>query len=412
MRFLLSACVLLIAAAIFAEDRVQILEMPDTSADRIIFEAAIPYPESDLWHQGHWEMLAQSLRQGSQDFGRQELRRLTQLTGTNFVTQANDGWMRVQLSVPAGEMDLGALLMTSILFRPSLREDDFRLLLSTLDDATPRSPWEQAVGSRRAARWRPHFEEFRLLYETAFVPDQMVFGVAGSFRSGEGQAAIASRLPRRQAPRTDGLRRTPQPPLAPPTEPSAFRFVERIFPEVQLDGAGGPQQLLAAYVLGAGFSSHLTSALRERRGLSYRQEFLLVPTLAGYRPTLRAATDADQIEADAWERVREAVLADLAELSDADVERARTLLLQSFDVAMPYHPLMLDAERLVSPALEDQIALRVYWTLTGMTLTPEQLRPLVENVELEDVLEQIERWFKPSSRSNHNLLTWLRGQSS
>jgi hypothetical protein len=288
--------------------------------DEIRFEAAILLPPSlDPEDDAMVPALAAAMARATDDYQPGTIAAMTD--GRTVKVEALPDCLRVSFGVNANAESSGLDLLASILRRPLLREGG---------RARPQTGFYAPVLREATALGPVPAEELRLLYEQVVRPERIRVCLAGPV-SPDVATKMGSRLTGwPAASRPNSYRKRP---TLEKTHPAAGALVLRS-PPAPFNATDLGARTVVWAALGSGKGSSLFRVARERLGMSYRQESLLVPGPDGFVPTLLIGTDKPDAES-----LRKALLEDIEGWAEADIARARGILRANAEIGLPVNPL-------------------------------------------------------------------------
>jgi hypothetical protein len=324
--------------------------------------------------------LARLVSVRTRDYGQREMRRITGGRNPEVFALPNGLWIRVE--GPAANLPELVSLADSLAFRASLPEEEF------LEQAkTPEAPggwYTPLIWSWRASA-PVALREVRTLYGSMGARGPIRVAVGGPRAAGELTQLWQSRQARREPSEypTDW----PRLPYALGVSPLAVPKggYGMLVPAAPVREAMNPAEVLAMAALGSGKGSALFRVAREKRRLSYRQEALLLPEGARWRPALVFFADPAPPEAEV-EALRTELLADVEAWTEPDLVRARGAAEGIYRYGQPYGNLLLTPDGPGEGSLVDRLSTLLIADSAGKPIvTPLDLLAGTEAVDLDDL---------------------------
>lgn len=307
-------------------------------------------------------LAAEVLPDGSLSMGRARLIELTSRAGGSLRVTAMPDHVRISLTVLPADLDAGALAMRALIAEPEFRQDSVELAAANLPFRN-RSYWDEALNP-----WRPNYaalgpragETLAEYWKAAARPERIAIAVGGGFRPGEGKAAVERAFQGWTPPKPSSRRM----PVATSQPLTARRFPISTWeiegPALTPTAPELPANIVATILLGVGKKGLLYTTVREKLGLTYRQEALLTPTPSGFAVRLILARSSSLGPLD--EGVAKALEDGIGRWTDADLQRARGLLSGIEEGTFPVSPFTLSGSVPVSKGLADDTFLLAYST--------------------------------------------------
>ena len=332
------------------------------------------------------EVLAECIAEGTREYTPGQLLLYALQGGDRIRCSVSSDSIQVKVTLPAGQLANAAALLESVLRRPTLNPD----LLARVAQAKPfvtQDPWDLALHDYAPDFGKLQPGDVEEVRRRVFQPSRVWIAAAGGFKPGEAREALAKRfgewtddaMPR---PFVDGV------PVAPSAGLGGVAVHTLVAPTVPSRDVALPQTLLAIYALGAGKGSSMHRVVREKLGLSYRQEALLRGMPEGFSPRFLFARTGHEGEGDLLEKVRAALLDDVKAWGERDRVRALGVAKGVLAGRLPLDPLSIGESGPAPPGVEGRAFLAAYWPMkTGAPYDQARLAALMSSVRLVDLKE-------------------------
>ncbi|RYG33500.1 insulinase family protein [bacterium] len=320
---------------------VEVIQEP---GEEIRFEAAILLPsELDREDRAELPALAAAMAKATQDYPPSVVTGITD--GRPLRVEILADSLRISFGVNSNAEGPGVDLLSSILLRPRLGEG--------MKAEKPRG-FYTSILTGGVVEGLVSSDELSYLFGQIIRPERMRIAVAGPVAPGIGEK-IAGRLTAfPSAVKANPYRKRQS---LPNYSPEAGNLVLRS-PSIPYSAPDLSARLIAWTALGVGKGSALFRTSRERLGMSYRQEAILLGTPEGFVPTLLVATDKPDAEA-----LRKALLEDIEGWTDDDVSRAKGILRANQETSLPLSPLLVSSGGPPTNDAADRAFLAAYWPL-------------------------------------------------
>lgn len=361
-----------------------ILEIPEKGASYTTVQAIVQTGSIEGRDRAYAKIVADTLLDGSQDFNKYRLLQYSTLAGERMRCTLSPDHFRIQLEVPNGQLMLGAEIMSDLLRNARLDDE-------SVTDALAKAPfrasnyWAEALAPFKLNFSHIKRASIQAFYEHTFTPDNTSIAVLGDFKPGDAKAAFSRYLSDWTAPRPR-RRELPEPDTA--LARHGFPLTTVGFEGSQFAGTDDalPTQLLTATALGVGKWSSMHRVLRERLGLSYRQEAVLTPTPLGFRLQLVFARAPGENESSLADQARAALQADVQTWNEDVRQRALGMAEAYLLNGAPVSPLDFDDLRPIGSNLEDETFMQAYWRAkVGKAWDPHALLEQMKAVSLEQM---------------------------
>ncbi|RYG47211.1 hypothetical protein EON79_07955, partial [bacterium] len=257
---------------------VDVLQEP---GEEIRFETAILFPPLDRDERACLPALAEAMARATEDYPPTMVRAITD--GRRLRVDALPDSLRISFGVNANAESSGIDLLSSILQRPLLRDG--------MKAERVKGFYAPILRAETASGVVPA-EELSYLFRQIVRPERMRIAVAGPVSSDIG-AKIALRFATFvPASKANPYRKRQTLSRQSPDAQTLLLTA----PAIPFEASDLSSRIIAWAGVGVGKGSALFRAARERLGMSYRQEGLLVATSEGFRPTLLVATDKPDAE--------------------------------------------------------------------------------------------------------------------
>jgi predicted Zn-dependent peptidase len=356
--------VISILAFALAAPSVAVIEMPDPAAQniRIAVSIAAPYELKDR-EQAAWRLLPRLVLQGTQEYSRASIYDVSLQGGRLPVASGGPDIVRIEISAPAGGVNIVAGVIESILTKPRFRPEDLEAARRELKNRQG-GPFAELLDPARPSLDKASVELCRSLWLQACRPERISIVVSGKFEPGEGVKAFEGRIKPDPAPSRGSLvNDQPAPELKYHLKPlTSFELAAE--PINFKDLSAGPR-LLAVHALGAGKESTVYRVLREQAGLSYEQRAILWPTAKGWVPRIYLLRRAEEGDGAVLERMIQLLEADVATWTEADLERAKAMATAALDGLPVDNLFWVDESGPISNNVEDDCTLRAFMAMAG-----------------------------------------------
>lgn len=359
-------------------------ETPILGADIVVVEAIVPAPGLEAREAAAWRVLGEALLEGTQEYTKLQLLTYGSQAGIAPRVTVLPDHMRIEFAMPKGGLDVAVGLLESMLRRPSLPAEEVVSIASEMARRR-KSVWQEALDPYSPDYSAVKPGDVRELARRAIQPDRVIISIAGAFPVGEGvkqiQSAFSDWKPTKAStPRSD---KTLLPLLA---RKSEVTTVEWRAPAVAPSDGSYAATILAVFALGVGKEGAMTRILRTANSWSYRQEAVLWPTGKGWQPRFIVAMKLPEEDVEVGERVRKALLEDIATWTEDHRVRALAMaeaaLTRRLEVSPfwggPAGPVALD------------VADRAFWTGYGALIGspgfgPSETLEAVRTISLDDL---------------------------
>ncbi|MFN7171741.1 MAG: hypothetical protein ACK4P3_03010 [Fimbriimonadaceae bacterium] len=270
--------------------------------------------------------LLEMIREGTDGTARTQFELTRRLSGVDLVATWAPGRLRFILGGPREGVELVASQLRAMIERPRLSENEFNRVLGRLR-AEPSSVWGQMLLGSRI-----NFEELRFEDVVRLASQSLTPGTVREYRSAGNQwvqqdtwTDFRQLAPIRSVPRSSGT--------MPVQLPAAIRPIRIDLGQIE---AGEVDKTIAAFLLGVGKSSSLFETMRQKFGLSYRQEVAFVPFGNGYR--LVVVIGSGPGETDQLNQALVEMHKQVDTWTVADIERAVSMYNRAVAEAHPFSP--------------------------------------------------------------------------
>lgn len=359
------------------------IEIPSTSPN-VTFQAVVKLADLTSREMAGLEVAAEALADGSKDFSRSTLYETSFAAGDRLFCALCPDHLRLSYTVPSALAEEGAEAFASVLAAPRLDDRVLEDLIAKLP-FRHRTSWAIALSP-----WQPDYKLLtpklvREIYASITVPSATTIGVGGAFKSGITKGVLLPALSNWKPPAPRRLR---------DPKPSELgkngSDVETL--EITLPTADSPEELIfGAIVLGIGKGATLYEALRERSGLTYRQEAVVAPTPAGLR--LRIIMTRTELPAEIASRIVPLLVGQVEQYTEVDHARALGVLKGLSQASFPISPIVLDPIAPLTQSLSDQTYLQTYWWATvGQTFRWEEVSRVSKAASWEAWRDRLRAW--------------------
>lgn len=356
---------------------------PDPEAGAIVVQAFVKgTPRRSAHDAAVWEVMCNSLLEGSQELSAAQLRDYGSQAGYSPRVVVMPDYFMLEFTVPAGAIDLAGQLIETTLLRPRFRDEQVMEVTRRLM-AKPKEPFYDALQYEAAEFGRIKPAQVSQLHQLCVRPENTTIIFGGSFSADQAQKEFDRRF------KSWKMGRAPhqwlkEGGLVDRTKRSGRISSYEIYGNpMTLATPFSGSRMLATIALGVGKESSMFRILREEMGWSYVQEGLLWPTAKGWEPRLIMLKTGEG-DAAFVAKMRELLLADIEKWDGETLARAVTLGKASLRREVPYSPFWLSASGPMQFSLSDRTAWRGYLTMIGSGQAgTELLSDALGNVDLE-----------------------------
>lgn len=315
---------------------INVIESPIPSSEQVVVAAFIRAPGLSGKDRAAFAILGEALLEGTQEFTRRQLLDYGSQAGVPPLVEVLPDLMCIRIVMPKDGLGVAVGLMDALVRRPSLRAEDIQRLLTRRQSRTP-SVWAQALDPSMPDFARVKTADVRELHQRLFRPENMWFSAGGGFAAGSGESAL------KLAFGDWKTRKVANPAPDPPAKPLWLRrphvatYELRLAPRRPSDERFAARTL-ATFALGVGKAGAMNRILREEQAWSYRQEAILWPTLEGWETRLVTAQTAGEDQPQMPERIRKALLEDVATWSEETRTRALAMAEAAFARTLEVNP--------------------------------------------------------------------------
>jgi hypothetical protein len=368
---------------VVAQSSGPIIELSHPEAGVATIACAVKLPKLDSRGAAAAEMLSKALEGNTALFSRLEMRRICVPGGEPRVSVMPDH-LSIQMTVLPGDLGIGTRILASMLMNARLDEEAAARVVEA--ESLRALPGWLAIMDDQLRNYsivKPN--DLRELYTLVMRPENVSVAVGGAIEPGVAGSAWAeattSWRPARLRPLTVGwdgkMRRTKGP-----------KYAALVGPEWDAGTQFAPK-LLAMVALGSGKGSSLFRVVRERMGLSYRQDALLWPTNQGWRANLIMGLQPMEDNAAYLAKlgeIKEALLTDVSSWSEADLQRAQGYATALVTRGGDASPLFFRYAAPFSSDVYGQTMMAAYWKMkTGSAWDAQALGAAFTNVSLEQL---------------------------
>lgn len=356
----------------------------DLAAPIVSYQIVAKVDKSGPRDQAALAVLAEVLPKETEDFTPGRVRLIVFGSGEQARAAAMPDHLRISFSVPKEDKELGFSLLASILRHPRINEENVGKAITSLSHRSV-NPWTAALRPRTPSLRKVKLQDVQELAARLLRPENVTIGVGGPVTPAE----TAKQWDKRFADWT-------VPPLGRyPTDYSTAEKLDPIHGTYNVDVLAGtpfalsdaafPTRLLMLFALGVGKESALHRIVREKLGLSYRQETVLVPSPTGVEPRILIAQAAGE-ETGIADKAIAALKEDIDTWGPDTKARAMAMAEAVFERGLPWDPIAVGEFGNLSDTLADQTFLRTYWRAkTGGTWNPEQMLDRMKAVTPDDL---------------------------
>ncbi len=372
--------------AVLAAQEPLFVEIPDPEAAHCVLVAVVKLPELEAGERAAARAFASVAFEETGRFSAAQIRAWGSQTGVPPRALLMPDHLRLEISMPKGQLDTGVSILSSILREPVLRDEVVREAMAQLR-TQERSVWQRGLWAWDSRLPAPTAEDVRKFHGRCVRPEALAIAVAGAFSPGEAEEAWTKRLQGWSPPKASGAFSQPSAPRPEDAHGQGARIFELAMPPFSATDAAFATRLLAVAALGVGKGASAFRVLREERGWSYRQETFLWPVPLGFQPRLLFATTRPEADVNG-RAARDALKAAVAEWTQADLSRAMGLLEATLKHGIGPNPLYLAPEGPLGQGLADRAFLAAYWPLkTGRPFDADKLIAQMRYVRLSDLKE-------------------------
>lgn len=364
---------------------VPVVEMPVRDSNVIVLQAWFRTPSADRAEIAGLRVLGETMLRGTAQYTEKQFAETATQAGIAPDSIVGDGWIRLQIAVPKGELDLGVGLLESVVTAPSLESRTIQAVTKRLR-SNSRSLWQFVIDPLIIDYSTISVNEVRSIYTKFIRPENAQFAVGGAVGGAHpAKPKLDDRFKFWKAKTV--VSRIPMPPAEVvkriPTKASLIQLISSpIFHTSRADYA----KLVAASAMGVGKSSTVYRILREELGLTYLQRLILVPTAKGYLPKIVFATAGKLTQNEDLFQTKEKLSKDIESWSDLSLEIAKSMLLQSIDGTNPATPFWFSDAEPLGEDVASQLAFDAYAALIDQSgLFRAAMKAGIAKVDLEEM---------------------------
>jgi len=384
----------LIAAAVFQAPPV--IEWFDPTASTVSIQAVVKLPPLSRKQLAILKVACGTLGEDTATYSGSQIADIAARTGSRLRATVMEDHVRIGMDVVGADLTTGISMVGSVLKESTIKNESMQRAVGDLQFRRY-SYWRQAL--ERGPFEPPRYTQGDLddVLVSVFRPENVTLAVGGKITPGvatqKWDEVIAGWKPARPPRPTvavdplKGLRELE----------GKESVIEFAGPTFLASSADFSTKLLALTGLGTGKEASLWRVVREKMGLSYRQEFVLYPATSGFQPRLLVAhSGKDELDKKA-DAIRTALLEDVKAWTEDDKRRAigmvESYLVRGGDMS----PLYFSPGRPLSRDLSDQVFLQAYWSMkTGTSWNPYKLVSRLGFVELAELKEAAEEMITKS----------------
>lgn len=353
-------------------------EISTTSDQTEVLQALIAAPEPmNAREIGAWQLICSGILEGNDVFVKEDIFSFGGQAGIAPKLSWSNEALCLQFVAPRGGESTVARLVESLLSNLKLDDERLQMLRARLAAPLP-DDWSARLMGERGDLSIPT-EFVQRFADRALRPENLILvGTAGTLKATEGR--FQDWRPRRVSP---DIRVTNSALFRGPDNAKTMALVAGPFRPSTSEAA----TCLAMVALGGGKSALLHQVLRESKGWTYRQEALLRPETAGWRPmiviqsteSLPTRTEVVQALMDATDKI-----------STIDLERFKTLAGSAIDGFNPMSPFRFFETYQGTP--QHRATWMAFATLWGtQNTTPESLLSDCKRVTLDELKDAIKK---------------------
>lgn len=329
-----------------------IIELPNEKDNRVVVQAVIRIPEGlGSRSRTRLECAVTSLSMGTIGYPRHKLVEFAGLAGQGLRISLSDQYLAIGVTAPKSSADIAADLIAELLQKPLFPEADVQKILEELPFRRYTSA-ELVFDDRGFDFNKLTRDEVIDEYKKLVIPSNTTVIVAGAFTPGSGREELENRLI--SWPTLAPVRYAPIQKEVAPRKATTGSFGTTVLLGPELPVADLSDAVAGSYLLGVGKSSSAFRIVRQKLGISYRQEANLVLTEKGFRVAFSysssSSTDAGKVALD----VKQALLDDVGSWTQADFDRSIALCQGPVRLGLIPTPIMAMTDRPLRMSLEDQ----------------------------------------------------------
>ena len=373
--------VVLLFSRIGSSQQVQCVEYPRSSDSVVSVQAIIRLGAMSPVEEAEARVLCETFRKGTEEYSGEQVLSYGAQGGAPVRFTFMPDHIRISILMPSGGLGVGLDLISALIQRPRLPDDAIRTEIEVIERESP-DIWTLAKFPYRLTVKGITPTKVRNFAKYVLRPENIVICIGGAIQPGEGESSVRSHFSQWKL----GIPGNKQDSQGEIIRIDTSKFRPAIYNFIAKDESPEPRSVLTKLValtqIGFGKQSSLFRIVREKLGISYQQDAFLWPSPTGFKARFIFFTTQKVSEAD----IRTALLGDINIWTESDLERARRLLIASFEGAIPFGPMWITRTGQPSNSLEDQTFLRGYWLMKfGQTYSLETNTSEIEKVTLPSI---------------------------
>lgn len=370
---------IVLASAPQAQAPARVWEYRDAGAKEIAFVAFAPIPKLSANEADALDALVDAIPRDVEGYSRRDA--LDTTNGAPIRCVAGPDYIKISFSVPPENWRAGVGLMEALVQRSRLTLPERPRVRSNV------TAWDAALAPYRHAP-SARLGDVQRLYRGLFRRENVILAVGGAIEPGQIEEEWQKRADQWPRVRNAGIGDFGPEPAALAANPGGLSSVELYGPSFGSADAALSTRTLALIALGAGKGASLFRVAREKLALSYRQEALLYPAREGWQPRLLLVTKSRADLPKKAEALRQGLMADVKEWSEADLQRAKGMADAIFLRGVDFSPFAFAQPGAFDTALESQTFFNAYWRWkTGLNWDPDAFLRQMKSVTLADLKE-------------------------
>lgn len=379
------ACMVLAASAFAQSPTTAVTEFPVPGSRQVAFVVTVNARSTGAEDAAALRVLADLIPRGAEEFTAADILRFGARSGHFPRAVVTGDLLRLEVVVPAEELDQGARLMAAMVTNPRLRSRDLASMRRAWE-VTPAEPYSLAFRPYRLDYARVTEDDVRRLHQRLMRPERLQVLVAGAVEPGQGRDAWQRWTRRWMVPRA------PQPPNLPAhliprqgTLGATQTFVLRARP-LDLRAYRGTARVLATVALAVGKDSSVWRVWRQQNLWGYEVGGHLWPSVEGLQPMFILVRRRQDDPTATLVSMRDALAKDVESWDEATLKRAAGIVQIALRRPTNLTPFRFESARDLGRGLLDRAVWRSMLLQAGQEGVSESaLIQFVENVDLESL---------------------------
>lgn len=372
-----------LAASILAQaDSPAVTEFPIPGSGQVAFVVTVNARSTGAEDAAALRVLADLIPRGAEEFTAADILRFGAQSGHFPRVVVTGDLLRLEVVVPAADLDQGARLMAAMVTNPRLRSRDL-VNMRRAWETTPSEPYRLAFRPYRLDYSRVSEDDVRRLHQRLMRPERLQVLVAGAVEPGQGRDAWQRWTRRWMVPRA------PRPPNLPaPMVPRqgtlspTQTFVMRGRP-LDLRQFRGTARVLATVALAVGKDSSVWRVWREQNLWGYELGGHLWPSVEGLQPTFILVRRRQDDPTATLVGMRTSLVKDIETWDESTLKRAAAIVQTALRRPTNLTPFRLEAGRDLGRSLLDRAVWRSMLMQAGQGGVSESaLIQFVDNVDV------------------------------